>query len=144
MTVENQQPTPQEQQPAQEQQQTAQNTGGTEPSAGASPESGASTEKAVTESEVLEALKSVFDPELMINVVDLGLVYNVQVQGNEVNVDLGLTTPMCPAGPQMLQQAKQAVEALRPGLTVNVRLTLDPPWSPDRMSEEARNRLGIF
>lgn len=101
-------------------------------------------EKAVSESEVLEALKGVFDPELMINVVDLGLVYNVQVQGNEVNIDLGLTTPMCPAGPQMLQQAKQAVEALRPGLVVNVRLALDPPWSPDRMSEEARNQLGIF
>jgi len=94
--------------------------------------------------EILEALKGVFDPEIMINVVDLGLVYNVEIKGNEVNIDLGLTSPMCPAGPQMMQQAKQAVEALRPGLTVNVRLTLDPPWTPDRMSEEARNQLGFF
>ncbi len=121
-----------------------QDQAGTSPPQAAPAGAAEGQEKAVTESEVLEALKGVFDPELMINVVDLGLVYKVEVQGNEVNVDLGLTTPMCPAGPQMLQQAKQAVEAIRPGIVANVRLTLDPPWSPDRMSEEARNRLGIF
>ncbi len=112
----------------------------TQPAAG---ESGGSGEE-LTTAQILEALKGVFDPELMVNVVDLGLVYNVEVKGNEVKVDLGLTSPLCPAGPQMMMQAKQAIEALRPGIVANVRLTLDPPWTPDRMSEEARNQLGFF
>ncbi len=111
---------------------------------GESGQSPAEPEGELTPARVMEALKGVFDPELMVNVVDLGLVYNVEVKGNEVNVDLGLTSPMCPAGPQMMMQAKQAIEALRPGIVANVRLTLDPPWTPDRMSEEARNQLGFF
>jgi metal-sulfur cluster biosynthetic enzyme len=98
----------------------------------------------VTEEQVREALKNVYDPEIMINVVDLGLVYKIEIQDKEVTVDLGLTTPFCPAGPQLIQQAKQAIEALESDLKANVRLTLDPPWTPDRMSEEARNQLGIF
>jgi metal-sulfur cluster biosynthetic enzyme len=100
----------------------------------------------VTHEQILEALKQVIDPELFVNVVDLGLVYKVDIKDEEkvVSVDLGLTSPACPAGPQLVGQAVHSVEALESGFKVEVQVTLDPPWTPDRMSEEARDQLGIF
>jgi len=99
----------------------------------------------VTEEQVREALKRVVDPELFVNVVDLGLVYKIEIkEGNEVAVELGLTTPACPLGPQMIMQAKQAIESIEPGVKADVRLTFDPPWTPDRMSQEAKDQLGFF
>jgi len=99
----------------------------------------------VTEEQVREALKQVVDPELFVNVVDLGLVYKIDIKdNNEVHVDLGLTTPACPLGPQMVMQATRAIEALEPGLKAQVRLTFDPPWTPDRMSQEAKDKLGFY
>jgi metal-sulfur cluster biosynthetic enzyme len=98
----------------------------------------------VTHEQVLGALKQVFDPELLINLVDLGLVYGIDIQENVVSIELGLTSPACPAGPQLVNQAAQAVEALEPGTKATVSLALSPPWTPDRMSDEARDQLGIF
>ena len=93
---------------------------------------------------MLDALKEVIDPELMINIVDLGLVYALHQEEEKVNVDLTLTSPACPAGPQIVQQAKLALEKLEGVKEVNIKLVLTPPWTPDRMTDEARDQLGIF
>ncbi len=98
-----------------------------------------------TEVELLDALKQVIDPELMVNIVDLGLVYDVdQEEDGKVKMNMTLTSPACPAGPQIMQQAKNALEQV-PGVTgAEIRLVMSPPWSAERMSEEARDQLGIF
>ncbi|WP_437192899.1 metal-sulfur cluster assembly factor [Planctomicrobium sp. SH527] len=98
-----------------------------------------------TEVELLDALKQVIDPELMVNIVDLGLVYDVdQEEDGKVKMNMTLTSPACPAGPQIMQQAKNALEQV-PGVTgAEIRLVMSPPWSAERMSEDARDQLGIF
>lgn len=93
---------------------------------------------------ILESLRQVIDPELMINIVDLGLVYAINHGEQRVQVDMTLTSPACPAGPQIVQQAKMVLEKL-PGVTeAQIKLTMSPPWTPDRMTDEARDQLGIF
>lgn len=93
---------------------------------------------------LIEALKQVIDPELMINVVDLGLVYSVQQEDDKVNVEMTLTSPACPAGPQIVSQAKLALERVEGVKEAQIKLVMSPPWSPDRMTDEARDQLGIF
>jgi len=93
---------------------------------------------------MLEALKQVVDPELFVNIVDLGLVYSIQQEGEKVQVEMTLTSPACPAGPQLVQQAKMAIEKLDGVKEATIKLVLSPPWSPDRMTDEARDQLGIF
>jgi len=94
--------------------------------------------------QLLQALRNVIDPELMINVVDLGLIYSVEQDETTVNVDMTLTSPACPAGPQLVQQAKLALEQLEDVEQAEIRLTMSPPWSPERMTDDARDQLGIF
>lgn len=94
--------------------------------------------------QLLQALRNVIDPELMINVVDLGLIYAVEQDESTVNVDMTLTSPACPAGPQLVQQAKLALEQLEDVEQAEIRLTMSPPWSPERMTDDARDQLGIF
>lgn len=97
------------------------------------------------EEQMIEALRGVIDPELMINIVDLGLVYTI-TQGDEgkVHVDMTLTSPSCPAGPQIVHQSKTALEQL-PGVTeAKIRIVMSPPWTPARMTDDARDQLGIF
>jgi metal-sulfur cluster biosynthetic enzyme len=93
---------------------------------------------------LLDALKQVIDPELMINVVDLGLVYSIQQEEAKVKVEMTLTSPACPAGPQIVQQSKLALEKVEGVKEAEIKLVLSPPWSPDRMTDEARDQLGIF
>jgi metal-sulfur cluster biosynthetic enzyme len=93
---------------------------------------------------LLEALRDVVDPELMINIVDLGLIYDVEQLDNKVTVNMTLTSPACPAGPQIIQQAKMALEKLADVSEAEIKLVMSPPWSPDRMTDEARDQLGIF
>lgn len=93
---------------------------------------------------IIEALKTVKDPELNLNIVDLGLIYTVQTREDEVDVEMTLTTPACPAGPEILRNAVAALEKLEGVTKANVKLVMSPPWSPDRMSDEARDELGIF
>jgi metal-sulfur cluster biosynthetic enzyme len=97
-----------------------------------------------TEVEVLDALKEVVDPELMVNVVDLGLIYNVAINDHTIDVEMTLTSPACPAGPQLIQQAKMALEKLEGIETANINLVMTPPWTPERMTDDARDQLGIF
>ena len=93
---------------------------------------------------ILDALRTVKDPELNVNVVDLGLVYTVQTHDDVIDVEMTLTTPACPAGPEILRNAVGALEKLDGVTKANVKLVMSPPWSPDRMSDAARDELGIF
>lgn len=100
-----------------------------------------------SEEEWLDALRQVIDPELMVNIVDLGLVYSVAAD-DEVEhglaVEMTLTSPACPAGPQIVQQSKMALERLRDINVAKITLTMSPPWTPERMTDDARDQLGIF
>ena len=96
------------------------------------------------ETQLIEALKQVIDPELMINIVDLGLVYEVSQEERTANVEMTLTSPACPAGPQIIQQSKMALEQLEDIDEAKIKLVMSPPWSPERMTDEARDQLGIF
>ena len=93
---------------------------------------------------IVDALRTVVDPELHVNVVDLGLVYTIQSREDEVDVEMTLTTPACPAGPEILKNAVDALERIEGVSKANVKLVMSPPWSPDRMSDAARDELGIF
>jgi len=109
------------------------------------PTAEASGGKVPDELALIEALRQVIDPELMINVVDLGLVYNVEMRNESiVSVDMTLTSPACPAGPQIMQQAKMALELLDGVGEAEINLVMTPPWTPERMTDEARDQLGIF
>src|SRR5262245_29826859 len=98
----------------------------------------------LTHEQVLDALKQVLDPELFVNVVDLGLIYKVDIQDKTVALDMTMTSPACPAGPQLVAQSKKAIETLEEGTQANIQIVLTPPWTPDRMTQEARDQLGIF
>lgn len=104
---------------------------------------------AVTEELVREELKKVIDPELFVNIIDLGLVYVVNTSVNEtgttdVTIEMTMTSPMCPAGPQLIANSKMVVGRLTGVANVEVKIVMDPPWTPDRMTEDARDQLGIF
>jgi metal-sulfur cluster biosynthetic enzyme len=153
---------------------------------------------AITEDAVLEKLKNVIDPELFVNIVDLGLIYEIKLnqggegstasgsgaetsseeggsaankevegaatsaeaaaagdeaapgdtatggEGVDVHIDMTMTSPACPAGPQLIEGARREVGSLESVKRVEVRIVLDPPWTPDRMTEDAKDQLGIF
>jgi metal-sulfur cluster biosynthetic enzyme len=97
----------------------------------------------VTVDDVTEALRQVFDPELGLDIVELGLLYDVQIVGDAVTVIYSLTSIGCPAGPLLNEQILEAVSEL-PGVErVELQLTWDPPWTPERMSEDAKLLLGF-
>jgi metal-sulfur cluster biosynthetic enzyme len=97
-----------------------------------------------TEEQVYEALEEVIDPELGLDFVSLGLVYDVDVQdpGGEVFVTFTLTTPACPIGPQVSEQMREFVGELDGVEKVHPKMIFDPPWSPEMMSEDAKFALG--
>lgn len=96
----------------------------------------------VTEEQVREALSTVNDPELGFNIVDLGLVYGIEIEGDVVNVTMTLTSMGCPAGPQMVAEARAAVEKLEGVSHANINVVFSPPWNPDMMREEIRWLFG--
>ncbi len=98
---------------------------------------------AATEKDVLDALKTVKDPELNLNLVVLGLVYDVEVEGSHVDTRISLTSPMCPVAEQIVHMAEQAVLAVEGVETAKVQLTFDPPWTPERISPLIRSSLGL-
>jgi len=96
-----------------------------------------------TADQVKLALRKVKDPELNLNIIDLGLVYDVSVDGSDVNIDMTLTSPGCPAGPQIMGDIERAVKAL-PGVTsVNLNLVWDPFWTPDKIEPRVRAYMGL-
>jgi len=134
----------------------------------------------IAEDKVRESLKQVVDPELFVNIIDLGLVYAVDIQPatacesseepksetdepgeaadaaamaddpadaadkSKVSIEMTLTSPACPAGPQIVQNAKAVVGRLDGVADVEVKLVMEPAWTPDRMTDDARDQLGIF
>lgn len=105
--------------------------------------------KEISEDAVREALKQVIDPELFVNIVDLGLVYNVTVSDvdagkKHIAMEMTMTSPACPAGPQLIQNSKDVLGRIDNVGSVEVKLVMVPPWTPDRMTEAARDQLGIF
>ena len=97
----------------------------------------------VTEKDVLEALKTVKDPELNLNLVVLGLVYGVEIEESHVDVRISLTSPMCPVAEELVHRAEEAVLGVDGVKTAKVQLTFDPPWTPDRISPLIRSSLGL-
>jgi metal-sulfur cluster biosynthetic enzyme len=102
----------------------------------------------IAEESILAALRQVRDPELMVNIVDLGLIYGIEVDEADgkpnIRVSMTMTTPACPFGPELVREVKEVIAALEGVGTVDVQITLSPPWTPDRMTEEARDELGMF
>ncbi len=95
------------------------------------------------ESAVLDALRAVEDPEAGMNIVDLGLVYEVRVAGDRIDVDMTMTTPACPVTETLVEQARAAVESIAPaGAAVEVHLVWEPIWNPSMMSGTAREFFG--
>ena len=92
---------------------------------------------------VLSAISTVMDPEAGMNVVDLGLIYGVDIDGDKVMVTMTMTTPTCPVGDYLRAAVRDAVRDRFPALSlVDVELTFDPPWTPDKMSDAARAKFG--
>ncbi len=96
----------------------------------------------ITTDQVRSALSDVIDPELGINVVDLGLIYNILVEGNKISVDMTLTTPGCPLAAMLAGNVEQALREAFPDADVEVSLVWDPPWTPEMLSEDAKTQLG--
>ena len=97
----------------------------------------------LTEEDVFEALEEVIDPELGLDFVSLGLVYDVEIEKEDVYVTFTLTTPACPIGPQVSEQMKEFVGDL-PGVTaVHPKMVFDPAWSPEMMTDDAKFALGF-
>jgi len=98
------------------------------------------------ESKVIEALKTVYDPEIPVNVYDLGLIYeiNIDEEKKKVRLVMTLTAPNCPVADSLVDEVKQKVEAIEGVDEVELNLTFDPPWSRDMMSEEALLELGLL
>jgi metal-sulfur cluster biosynthetic enzyme len=97
----------------------------------------------VTKEQVYEVLHECFDPEIPVNIVDLGLVYDVQVEGETVAVKMTLTAPGCGMGAMIANDARQKILTLDDVVDATVDLVWDPPWDPSRISEEAKQKLGI-
>lgn len=97
----------------------------------------------ITKDSVIEIMKQVYDPEIPVNVVDLGLVYDVQVHEGDVHILMTLTAPGCGMGPQIAQQAEWAVSELEGVEDVEVEMTFDPPWTPELITEDGKKLLGI-
>ena len=97
----------------------------------------------VSEKDVLGALKEVLDPEIAFNIVDLGLVYGIAVEGKTVSIKMTMTTPLCPMAPEIIEDVKKKVSALEGVEKVEVEIVWEPPWTPEKMSEQAKIELGL-
>lgn len=97
----------------------------------------------VNKEQVIEALKNVHDPEIQCDIWGLGLVYGIEIEGNKVKVLMTLTTPSCPYGAALIDDVRRQVSSVEGVGEVEVKLTFDPVWTPERMSEEAKIALGF-
>lgn len=96
-----------------------------------------------TEEDVLDALSNVIDPELGLDFVELGLIYGVEVSEGHVEITFTLTTPACPIGPHVTEQMEELVGEVEGVSSVDCQMVFSPPWSPERMSEDAKFALGF-
>lgn len=98
----------------------------------------------VTEESVFEAIKEIIDPEIGINIVDMGLIYDVEIDDTTVDITMTLTSPGCPAGGQIINGTQHVTQQMEGVEEVNVSVVWTPRWTPEMMSEEAKDELGIF
>ena len=98
----------------------------------------------VSEDQIFETLKSVIDPEIGINIVDLGLIYMLDIQEDKISIDMTLTTPGCPMHNNITAWVKENLTKLAPGLEVDVNLVWQPRWTPEDMSDDAKKQLGYI
>jgi len=98
----------------------------------------------ITEEKVYETLSDIYDPEIPVDIVNLGLVYGVEIQNDVVNVNMTMTSPGCPAATQIVTEAKLLLEDLPEVSGANIEIVWDPPWEPSMMSDDAKESLGIF
>jgi FeS assembly SUF system protein len=97
------------------------------------------------ESEILKELKTIYDPEIPVNIYDLGLIYEIDVDENDnVEIKMTLTAPNCPVADSLPIEVKEKVQTIEGVKQVNLTLVFDPPWGPDMMSEEAKLELGFL
>ena len=97
----------------------------------------------IAKEDVMKVLKTCYDPEIPVDIVDLGLVYGVNVKGNDVKIKMTLTAPGCPMHSMITADVEEKVKKIKGVKKVDVELVWDPPWSPDRMSPKIRKKLGI-
>ena len=97
----------------------------------------------VTVEEIVKALKECYDPEIPVNVWDLGLIYDVNVDGDSVHVKMTLTAPGCPMHTFISREVKEKLQSINGVKEATVEVVWDPPWSPDKMSPDAKAQLGI-
>lgn len=97
-----------------------------------------------SEDTLIAAIGTVYDPEIPVNVYELGLIYSIDIDGGVVTVEMSLTAPNCPSAQELPQQVREAVLTV-PGVhTASVNVTWEPPWDPSRMSDEARLMLNMY
>lgn len=96
-----------------------------------------------TKDQVYEALQTCYDPEIPVNIVDLGLIYDVEINEDKVNVKMTLTAPGCGMGAMIASDAQQKIMEIPGVAEANVDLVWDPPWDPSKISDEAKQKLGI-
>lgn len=96
------------------------------------------------EEKIVRVLKTVFDPEIPVDIYELGLIYNIDINDGEVIIEMTLTAPNCPAADFILEDVKQKVEGVEGVKSVDIKLVFEPEWSKDRMSEEALLELGYL
>lgn len=103
-------------------------------------------QKIELEEKIVEMIKTVYDPEIPVNIYDLGLIYRIEVNeaDNSVDIDMTLTAPNCPAADFMLEDVRQKVESIEGIGAVNLQLVFEPEWSQDLMTEEAKLELGLL
>lgn len=97
----------------------------------------------VNEEQALDALREVYDPEIGVNIVDLGLVYETKIEDSSIDIEMTLTSMGCPVGPMLIQQIQEVLKGLDGVQDVNVNLVWSPPWHPEMMSEDAKLELGF-
>jgi|TARA_B100000470_G_scaffold201796_1_gene174242 metal-sulfur cluster biosynthetic enzyme len=102
-----------------------------------------STKKLLNEEQIYEALRDVYDPEIPVNIVDLGLVYGVDIEESDVKVKMTLTFAGCGMGPYIAQQAEWRIAEIDDVGDVEVDMVFEPPWNPDMISEDGKKELGI-
>ena len=97
----------------------------------------------VDKENVIEVLKKVYDPEIQLDIWSLGLVYSIEIEGKKIKILMTFTSPMCPYGPALLDDVRRQISAIDDVGEVEIELTFNPVWGPEKMTEEARMALGI-
>lgn len=98
----------------------------------------------IDEDRILDVLSCVVDPDVHVNIVDLGLIYGITVEDNKIVVDMTLTSPTCPMADFLQDSAKNAVQSLYRDADVNINLTFDPPWDSNMITEKGKMELGLL